>query len=209
MTSKQSTAEAAQVHDESYELARALAEILDERKAQDIVLLHVGPLVGYTEWLVIASGQSERQVKAMASYLERQGRILGAHALGSEGGERGHWMLVDYGDVIVHLFRDEERYFYDLEGLWAQAPKEVYVSTQPEGAMAKLRSAQGEDEQTQDELGEDLLEIDEFDEESFAEGTDLEDGQDFDDEDTLDGPDAFEEAGLLEDEAALFEDGEP
>jgi ribosome-associated protein len=127
---------------ESKEMALYLADLLDDRQAHDIVMLHVGPLVGYTEWFVVASGKSDRQVKALASYVERSGRNDGLRPLGTEGTERGHWALVDYGDVIVHVFRDEERYFYDLESLWAEAVK---LSYPPEGHVRPERPAGADD----------------------------------------------------------------
>lgn len=108
--------------DEAKQLALYLAELLHEKHAEDIVLLEVEQLVGYTSWFIVASGRSDRQVKAMADHLERQGRADGIRALGVEGTQKGSWVLADFGDVVVHLFRNEERYFYDLETLWAEAP---------------------------------------------------------------------------------------
>lgn len=171
---------------ESRELALYLADLLDDRQAHDIVMLHVGPLVGYTEWFVVASGKSDRQVKALASYVERSGRNDGVRPLGTEGTERGHWALVDYGDVIVHVFRDEERYFYDLESLWAEAKKLTYP---PEGHVRPERPA-GADDFVDDDRPyvDEAYEDEDLDDEGAA--VDAYDDEDLDDEgddDSADG----------------------
>lgn len=111
---------------EPKELALALAEVLHDRQAEDIVLLDVEQLVGYTSYFLVASGRNERQVRALADTLERAGRNSGIRPIGREGVEKGHWALIDYGDVVVHLFRNDERNFYDLESLWGEAPRELY-----------------------------------------------------------------------------------
>jgi ribosome-associated protein len=179
---------------ESKSLALYLADLLDDRQAHDIVMLHVGPLVGYTEWFVVASGKSDRQVKALASYVERSGRGDGVRPLGTEGTERGHWALVDYGDVIVHVFRDEERYFYDLESLWAEATKLTYP---PEGHIRPERPAMpdefvDDDRPYVDEAYEDEdldgEAVDAYDDED-EDGDDLEGGDEDEDGDDLEGGD--------------------
>jgi ribosome-associated protein len=72
----------------------------------------------------LGSGESERQVGATAEYLREKLREEGFHLIGSEGFETGNWVLLDFGEVVVHLFFTEVRAFYDLDGLWADAPKE-------------------------------------------------------------------------------------
>ena len=119
---------------EPKELALALAEVLYDRQAEDIVLLDVEQLVGYTSYFLVASGRNERQVKALADHLERSGRGAGLRPLGKEGVDKGQWALIDYGDVVVHLFRNDERNYYDLETLWGEAPSEAYPA--PDGADA-------------------------------------------------------------------------
>lgn len=110
-------------------LALFLAKVLNDRKAEDIVILDVENLVGYTSYFIVASGRSDRQVKALASTLEREVKThLSARPLSREGVDQGNWALLDYGDAVVHVFRAEERDFYDLEGLWSDAPREDYPS---------------------------------------------------------------------------------
>jgi len=95
-----------------------------DRKALDVVLLDVRGMTSYADWFVLGSGESERQVGATAEHLREKLREEGFHLIGSEGFETGHWVLLDYGEVVVHLFSTEVRTFYDLDGLWADAPKE-------------------------------------------------------------------------------------
>ncbi|MFN3198366.1 MAG: ribosome silencing factor [Bradymonadia bacterium] len=117
---------------EAKELAMFLADALNEKKGVDILILDVEALVGYTSYLVIASGRSDRQVAAMADHLERSARSeLGVRTLGTEGAREGLWALLDFGDVVVHVFQEEERAYRDLESLWEDAPR---VDYEPEGA---------------------------------------------------------------------------
>ncbi len=104
-------------------LAEFLANALADRKAENVVILGVEALVSYTSYVVVANGQSIRQVQALASHLERATRNEGVRPLGTEGVDGGGWALLDYGDAVVHIFRHEERDFYDLEGLWTDAQR--------------------------------------------------------------------------------------
>lgn len=204
MTTKQSEQATPTAGDiEAKEMALYLADLLDDRQAHDIVLLHVGPLVGYTDWFVVASGKSDRQVKALASHVERTGRSDGLRPLGSEGTERGHWALVDYGDVIVHIFRDEERYFYDLESLWAEATKLPYP---PEGHVRPERPARAEGFDGPF-IDEDLSDEDLNDEDLDGGSTDAYADEDFDGD--LDDEEGDEDEGDEGDEDDdLDDDGE-
>lgn len=95
-------------------------------------MLEVGDLVGYAEIFVIVSARNPRQVRAIAegvrTALKHDHNI---HAIGIEGQETGKWVLVDYDDVVLHVFLEGTRSFYDLEGLWAEAPR-LPVPEQPE-----------------------------------------------------------------------------
>jgi ribosome-associated protein len=105
-------------------LARRAAELMLDKKALDVVLLDVRGMTSYADWFVLGSGESERQVGATAEHLREKLREEGFRLIGSEGFETGHWVLLDFGEVVVHLFSTEVRTFYDLDGLWADAPKE-------------------------------------------------------------------------------------
>ncbi len=99
------------------------ANIILERKATDPVLFEVGRLTTITDYFLIASGKSSRQVQAIAQHLERRMKEEGFIPFGIEGERDGHWILLDYGDVVVHIFYQPIREFYDLEGLWVEAPR--------------------------------------------------------------------------------------
>ena len=99
------------------------ANIILERKATDPVLFEVGRLTTITDYFLIASGTSSRQVQAIAQHLERRMKEEGFIPFGIEGERDGHWILLDYGDVVVHIFYQPVREFYDLEGLWVEAPR--------------------------------------------------------------------------------------
>lgn len=119
----------------STQLAHFIADALADKKATDITLLDVHDLVGYTDAFVVCTGRSDRLVKALAEHVERMVRTeLRMHPIGIEGLERGLWALIDFGDVIVHIFREHERVFYDLEGLWEDAPRFPYEPPAPTAA---------------------------------------------------------------------------
>jgi ribosome-associated protein len=106
------------------QLVLYLAELLEEKQAHDIVIVDVEDLVGYTSYFLIASGRSDRQVKALVDHVKRQSRTDAVtRPIGIEGANTGRWALVDFGDVVVHIFREDERDYYDLEGLWQDAPR--------------------------------------------------------------------------------------
>lgn len=98
-------------------------KIIRERKAIDPVLFEVGKLVSITDYFLIASGNSSRQVQAIARHLQKRMREQGFRPDGIEGEQEGHWVLMDYGDMVIHLFYQPIREFYDLEGLWIEAPR--------------------------------------------------------------------------------------
>ena len=103
---------------ESNNLLQVVLSSLDDDKAQDIISIPLNGKSSIADFMVIASGSSSRQLRAMADRLERKLKDEGMRALGSEGGRGGDWILIDAGDVIVHLFRPEVREFYQLEKMW-------------------------------------------------------------------------------------------
>ena len=95
----------------------------EDKKALDIMMLDVRKLANFTHYFVIASGTSDRQVKAIAENVVDVLRAKGERALHKEGHREGQWVLVDFGDVIVHAFLKEMRSFYSLERLWGDAKR--------------------------------------------------------------------------------------
>ena len=103
--------------------AHLCLRIIKERKAVEPALFDVGKLTSITDYFLIATGNSSRQVQAIARHLQRRMRDAGFRPFGIEGEQEGHWVLIDYGDVVIHIFYKPFREFYDLEGLWIEAPR--------------------------------------------------------------------------------------
>lgn len=104
---------------DSRELACEIARIIDDKKGTDIVVLPVGDVVGITEYFVVASASNVRQVGAVTDAVLGDIRVLADRGpLRSEGTREKQWVLIDYGDVIVHIFVDEARRFYEIERLY-------------------------------------------------------------------------------------------
>lgn len=101
--------------------ARLAASAALAVKAEDVVLLEVGEVAYFADAFVLATGRSDRQVQAIADAVVRAAKESGDPPLGIEGYREGRWVLVDWGDVIVHVFQREVRAHYDLERLWSEA----------------------------------------------------------------------------------------
>ncbi len=105
-------------------LVHQIAGLVLDKKGLEVLILDVRGKTSYADYFVIASGDSERQVSAMAEHVESKLQDDGIRPLGTEGYDTGHWVLLDYGEVVAHLFYTEVRAFYDLEGLWTDVPHE-------------------------------------------------------------------------------------
>jgi ribosome-associated protein len=103
------------------ELARRIVELAEDKKAADIVLLDLSALTTLADHFVICSGGSERQLDAIADAILEGLRAEGVRPIGREGLAASHWVLLDYGSVIVHVFTPPERDYYQLEKHWAEA----------------------------------------------------------------------------------------
>jgi ribosome-associated protein len=114
----------AEVASDSAQLARRIAQIVDDEKGERIVALDVRPLVGYTDYLVIATARNERQAKAIVDeVLLRLKREYGRLPARTEGQEERRWVLVDYLDAVLHVMVPEMRDRYRLEKLWGEAQR--------------------------------------------------------------------------------------
>ncbi len=87
------------------------------------MVLDVRGLTGYADYFVLMTADSDRQASAIADHVEERMKAAGISKVGVEGYETGRWILMDYGDVVAHVMSREARGFYDLEGLWADAPR--------------------------------------------------------------------------------------
>ena len=117
---------------EAIALARAAADALDDKKALNIALLDVGDLLQITEVFVIGTGTSRRHVLSLGDEVAEKLRGHARKPLRTEGGEEGEWVLLDYGDIVVHVFQEMPRGFYDLERLWGDAPRIPWEAKVPQ-----------------------------------------------------------------------------
>ena len=108
---------------EPLEKALLCLALINERKAIDPVLLEVGRLTSISDYFLVTSGNSSRQVQAISQHVARRMKEKGFRPFGVEGEDEGHWVLMDYGEVVIHIFYHPVRDFYDLEGLWVEAPR--------------------------------------------------------------------------------------
>ena len=100
-------------------LANLILETLDDNSAQDTINIDIGGKSSVADYMIVSSGRSNRHVNALADYVLRALREEGHKSLGIEGMDSSDWVLIDAGDVIVHLFRPEVRQFYNLEKIWS------------------------------------------------------------------------------------------
>jgi len=105
------------------ELAQFAARLADEKKGSDIVIYDLRGLSDVTDYFVIATAQSKLQARAIVAEIERDLKVRGVLKLGQEGVGDTQWILMDYGDVVVHVFSPQLRDYYSLESLWGDAPK--------------------------------------------------------------------------------------
>lgn len=106
---------------EALDLARRIVELAEDKKAADMVVLELAPLTTIADYFVIASGGSERQLDAIADGIIEGLRDEKVKPIGREGAAASHWVLLDYGSVIVHIFTPPERDYYGLEKHWSEA----------------------------------------------------------------------------------------
>ncbi|KPJ58016.1 MAG: ribosome-associated protein IOJAP [Deltaproteobacteria bacterium DG_8] len=94
-----------------------------EKKAFDLIILDIKEVSSFADYFIICSGNSNRQVQAIASSIEHDLKKKGIYPLGIEGFNEGKWILLDYDEIIIHVFYNPIREFYELERLWADAPR--------------------------------------------------------------------------------------
>jgi ribosome-associated protein len=111
-------------------LAKLVVKAAEDKKADNIVVLDISELSVIAEYFIICNGSNERQVQAIVTEIRDQAHKHGFHVRGIEGAEEARWVLVDLGDVVVHVFHREERDFYNIERLWADAKTVSFSSEQ-------------------------------------------------------------------------------
>ena len=119
---------------------RAVVEALADVKGRDIVVFNVAGQTAYFERVVIASGDSSRQVNALATNVQERLKALGARVGGVEGRRNGEWVLVDLGDIVVHVMHPAVRSHYNLEELWGGKEVKLKPAAKPKPAARRKRS---------------------------------------------------------------------
>jgi ribosome-associated protein len=110
------------------ELVKAAARGASNLQAEDIVILDVGDVFGVTDYFLIASASNVRQVRRIAEEIDHQVKAVGgAGSKRQEGVREGQWVLLDFGEFVVHVFHAEQRKFYDLERLWSDVPTFTWI----------------------------------------------------------------------------------
>jgi ribosome-associated protein len=119
---------------------RVVVEALEDVKGHDIIIFNTARLPSMFERVVIASGDSNRQVKALSDRVQERVRELGARVYGVEGQSGGEWVLVDLGDVVVHIMHPTVRDFYNLEEIWGGRPVRLQRAKFPKKAKARAKA---------------------------------------------------------------------
>jgi ribosome-associated protein len=123
--------------DRAVELGLAAAQAAADKLASDILLLDVSEQLVITDVFLLASAPNDRQVRAIVDDIEEQLRDLGCKPLRREGEKEGRWVLLDFGDIVVHVQHQEERVFYALERLWKDCPVIPFVDRDAERATGR------------------------------------------------------------------------
>jgi ribosome-associated protein len=119
------------------ELAVVAARAADDKQATDTLVIEVGPILAITEYFVITSASNRRLVRAVADEVEAKVRdASGRSPLRVEGAREQQWVLIDYGDIVVHVFSDETRSFYEIERLYRDAPFIEWADSEPAARAA-------------------------------------------------------------------------
>lgn len=135
--SRSNSAPASNAPDAALRLARLAARVAEETRGSELVILDLRELTPVVDYFVIATGSSRRQMHAMADEVEKVvKRELEDEKRGAEGYEEGRWIVLDYGDVMVHLFDPEARGYWDLEGLWSDAARVALPAAADEAGAA-------------------------------------------------------------------------
>jgi len=116
------------------EVAIECARLADEKRAEDITVLDLIGIADFCDYFVICSGSSRRLLQAVAGAIDKEMKKTKVARLGIEGLSEASWILLDYGGVVVHLFTQEQRYYYDFDLLWGDGKK---VEWKPRGRMAR------------------------------------------------------------------------
>ena len=124
-------------------LALTIADLASEKQAQGLEIIDVSSVADYTDFVLVCGGRSERQVRAIAEAIQVGLKKQEVQALGVEGLSQGHWVLLDYGNVVVHVFHEHARGYYDIEGLWMDADRIPFEEMGPPEVTAASETRRG------------------------------------------------------------------
>jgi ribosome-associated protein len=116
------------------QLAEEIGKLIDDKKGDDIVILDLRGISTIADYFVIASGNSDRQVVAIADHVEDELAKQGVYTKYKDGMKNGRWVVMDYIDILVHIFHKEERSYYNLERLWNDA-KKIVLTVDSQGSI--------------------------------------------------------------------------
>ena len=123
--------------------ALAVCEVLYNKKAVDIVAIHVADKTIVADWFIICSGRATQQVKSLSDEVDAKAAELGLNLRRSEGYGEGKWIVLDYADILVHIFYPEERKYYNMERLWDESDSAIrYSAMKEEEEREKTRAKQ-------------------------------------------------------------------
>lgn len=131
------------MNDSIRQKALGICEVLYNKKAIDIVAIHVADKTIVADWFVICSGRAVQQVKALADELDEKAEGLGLTRRRTEGYSEGKWIVLDYADILVHIFYPEERKYYNMERLWDENDSAVHYSRDMEEKEREKAAAKG------------------------------------------------------------------
>ena len=124
-------------------LALTIADLASEKQAQGLEIIDVSKVADYTDYVMVCGGRSERQVRAIAEAIQVGLKKEKVPAQGVEGLSQGHWVLLDYGNVVVHIFHEQARGYYDIEGLWMDAERIPFEEVAPADVNAADEARRG------------------------------------------------------------------
>ncbi len=126
---------------------RAIVDALEDVKAQDIKVFNTTHLTGLFDRVIIASGTSNRQTRGLASSVEDKAREIGLQVIATEGEETGEWVLVDIGDIVVHIMQPAIRTYYNLEEIWGDKPVHMKLAAESKRVpLVQMQHSSNEDE---------------------------------------------------------------
>lgn len=129
--------------------ATHVARLLSDNQCEDVIVLNLIGLSSVTDYFIIATGTSDRQMKSLAEEIKILGRLEDQHCFGTSGTDSCEWVIADFVDVVIHLFTQDHRSYYDLESLWGDSDQVEWENATTPGQFADIRQRQAKLRETQ------------------------------------------------------------